>query len=165
MTANTDSITMRLEAYLIQLTAVNQRWVDWLRRQEQSVVSLELESLQALRQEAGQLIAELSEMKSLRSTMLEDAERLGLPARNLQMLARSLPAWKKNSVRAAITSARGQLSNLRRLHVAVWVLIHQMSHFYSGSLQLLTDGATGRPAYVRSGNVDTGGGTLLDQDL
>jgi hypothetical protein len=159
------SLTLRLEAYLLQLSLVTQRWTEWLRGQEQAAAKLDLDRLQALHGEAQRMLNDLMEMRSLRQSVLDDALQVGLPATNLQTLARRLPAWRKGSFRATVRDARLQLANLRRVHMAAWVFIHQLTQFYAETLAVLGDGSQANAAYIRSAAVDTSGGNLLDRDL
>lgn len=66
-------------------------------------------------------------------------------------------------MRSSLLAARQQLANLRRLHVATWVLLSQLLHFYQESMQLLM---LGYPPHVyQSGLQVETGGRLLDQSL
>lgn len=158
------SLTFRLESYLVQLADVNRRWSDWLAGSELAAVSRDSRKLLALQPEAEVLFQELQQVIVNRQRLLDDARQSGLPHSDLTSLARRLPAWDKPSLRSSLMAARQQLANLRRLHVATWVLLSQLLHFYQESMQLLM---LGYPPHVyHSGlQVETGGGRLLDQSL
>jgi hypothetical protein len=57
------------------------------------------------------------------------------------------------------------MDHLRRLHLAIWVLISQCERFASESIQLLTYGQLEASVYSSMGNADTGGGHLLDAQI
>ena len=158
------SLTFRLESYLVQLADINRRWSDWLAGSELAAVSRDSRRLLALQPEAESLVQELQQVIVNRQQLLDDARQSGLPHHDLTSLARRLPAWDKPSLRNSLMVARQQLANLRRLHVATWVLLSQLLHFYQESMQLLM---LGYPPHVYHAglHVETGGGRLLDQSL
>ncbi len=161
------SLTFRLESYLVQLADVNRRWTDWLTGSEQAAVSQNSQGLLALQPEADSLLQELKQVIADRQHLLDDARQSGLPHSDLTSLARHLPAWDKPSLRSSLLAARQQLANLRRLHVATWVLLSQLQHFCQESMHLLMAGY--QPHVYNSGHfarrTDTDGGRLLDQSL
>lgn len=159
-----NSITFRLESYLLQLSDVNQRWTEWLGRGELAVVTGDKSGLHRFESQAAGLVNELAEMIGSRNHLLEDAKMLGLPHVDLHSLARALPAWERPRIRAAVSSAQQQLANLRRLHVATWILLHQRLQVYRDSLALLMVGTTKQSVYVATPALD-GGGQLLDASL
>lgn len=162
---DSNSITMRLEAYLMQLSDVNRRWADWLALSEQAAIKLDLDDLNTLAGGCQSLMSELQEMLSNRNQLLLDAASAGLPNTNLQAMARALPAWQRPSMRRAVLAAKMQLANLRRLHAAAWVLIHESATFYAGCLMLFSQGESQQHVYVPTRDADTGGGQLLDANL
>lgn len=149
----------------MQLSDVNRRWADWLALSEQAAIKLDVDDLNALAGGCQKLMAELEELLSSRSQLLLDAANAGLPNRNLQAVARALPAWQRPSMRRAVNAAKMQLANLRRLHAAAWVLIHESATFYAGSIMLLSQGESQQHVYVPTRDADTGGGQLLDANL
>lgn len=158
------SLTFRLESYLVQLADVNRRWADWLAGSELAAVGRDSQKLLALQPEAEVLFQELQQVIVNRQQLLDDARHSGLPHNDLTSLARRLPAWDKPSLRGNLLAARQQLANLRRLHVATWVLLSQLLRFYQESMQLLTSGYPPH-VYHSERQAETGGGRLLDQSL
>lgn len=159
------TLTLRLEAYLMQLSGVNERWTQWLEEKERAVLKLDASRIESLTADSQRLMDELREMLSSRSAILEDANSAGFAATDLQRLAKQLPAWERTTLRNAVRSARAQLANLRRLHAAAWVLIHESAQYYAGTMSLLVQGRNGQHVYVSSPGLDTGGGQLLDANL
>ena len=161
-----NAITFRLESYLLQLSEINDRWAAWLARNEQTVLDLPAaEQLQSLNAQAAELMEELTAVTASRQQILDDAAQLGLPAADLHTLAKSLPAWKRPRLRGAISTAKRQLANLRRLHVATWVLISHKLQFYRDSMALMMLGTIRQDVYLQTRDTDTGGGQLLDASL
>lgn len=173
------SLTFRLETYLVQLADINRRWTVWLNECELGVLERSNPRGQpsgllvngegspenhALGSTATSLFAELQQVIEDRKQILADARQAGLVAVDLTELARLLPAWDKPALRQSLLVARSQLANLRRLHVATWVLISQAFHFYSDTLQMLIVGSTPY-VYQHGGQTDLGGGRLLDASL
>lgn len=158
------SLTFRLETYLVQLADVNRRWTGWLADNELAAAGQDPQVLLALEPEANSLFKELQQVVGDRQQLLQDARQSGLDAADLTSLARLLPAWDKPALRHSLALAGQQLANLRRLHVAAWVLLSQALNYYSDSLQMLMIGE--RPhVYQQGSQTDTGGGRLLDASL
>ncbi len=161
-----NAITFRLESYLLQLSEINRRWEDWLRTSETSAFDRpDHTQQQTLATQAESLMQELQGVNASRQAILDDAAKLGLAATDLQSLARNLPAWNRPRLRAAIATAKRQLANLRRLHVAAWVLVSQRLQFYHDSMALLMLGTVRQDVYLKTKDSDTGGGQLLDASL
>ena len=173
------SLTFRLETYLVQLADINRRWTVWLNdcelgvlersnpRQQPSgllVNGEEAPENHPLGSTAKSLFAELQQVIEDRKQILADARQAGLVAVDLTELARLLPAWDKPALRQSLLVARSQMANLRRLHVATWVLISQAFHFYNDTLQMLMVGSTPH-VYQHGRQTDLGGGRLLDASL
>ncbi|MCA9133741.1 MAG: flagellar export chaperone FlgN [Planctomycetales bacterium] len=159
------ALSFRLESYLVQLADINRRWAEWLGGCETAVVAVDLSRLQSMEPMATSLMQELTQVQEDRKQLLDDAQRCGLPHANLRSLARGLPAWDKPSLRGSLVQAAQQLSNLRRLHVATWVMLSQALQFTAGSMQLMNAGNSQRHVYMADEKADTGGGRLLDASL
>lgn len=173
------SLTFRLETYLIQLADINRRWTAWLVDCELGSLKREYRPMQPqgrldnrqtaleenpLASTANALFAELRQVIEDRQQILTDARQAGFVAADLTALARQLPAWDKPALRQNLLFARSQLANLRRLHVASWVLISQAFHFYNDTLQMMMVGSTPH-VYQHGRQTDLGGGRLLDASL
>ncbi len=173
------SLTFRLETYLIQLADINRRWTTWLIDCELGALKRDYRPMQPqglldhrhaishdnpLASTANSLFAELQQVVEDRQQILIDARQAGFVAADLTALARLLPAWDKPALRQSLLAARSQLANLRRLHVASWVLISQAFHFYNDTLQMLMVGSTPY-VYQHGRQTDLGGGRLLDASL
>lgn len=159
------SLTFRLESYLVQLADVNRRWTEWLTGSEIAAVGRHHSQLLALQPQAEVLFEELQQVIVNRQQLLDDARQSGLPYSDLTSLARHLPAWDKPSLRNSLLAARQQLANLRRLHVATWVLLSQTLQFYQESIQLLMVGNHPHVYHSTQRSGETGGGRLLDCSL
>jgi hypothetical protein len=158
------SLTFRLETYLMQLADIHHRWSQWLADSEQAALSPTPDQLLALEPSAALLFQELQQILSDRQQLLNDAQQVGLAAHDLTSLAQLLPAWERPALRQSLFVARQQLTHLRRLHVAAWVLISQAFQYYRDSLQLLMVGNHPH-VYQQASQTDTGGGRLLDASL
>jgi hypothetical protein len=161
---DTNSITFRLESYLLQLSEINRRWSEWLQRGETAAITGNIAELKAFETQASELTAELSEIVQSRQNLLVDAQGIGLPSNDLHSLARSLPAWQRPRLRASIAAARQQLSDLRRLHAASWILLNQRLQLYRDSISLMMLGTSKQSVYLPGQPLD-GGGQLLDASL
>ncbi len=161
---DTNSITFRLESYLLQLSEINRRWLEWLSRGEAAAITGNIAELTEFESQATGLTAELSEIVKSRQNLLMDAQGIGLPSSDLHCLARSLPAWQRPRLRASIVAARQQLSDLRRLHAASWILLNQRLQLYRDSISLMMLGSSQQPVYLSRHALD-GGGQLLDASL
>jgi len=161
---DTNSITFRLESYLLQLSEINRRWSEWLSRGEAAAITGNVAELTAFQNQANELTAELSEIVESRQNLLGDAQGIGLPHSDLQSLARSLPAWQRPRLRASMAVARQQLSDLRRLHAASWILLNQRLQLYRDSISLMMLGTSQQAVYLPRHALD-GGGQLLDASL
>lgn len=157
-------LTVRLEAYLVRLSEISRRWSEWLGENELAAIANEHRPLQALQPVAEQLFLELKQVIIERQQLLDGARQCGLPHNDLTSLAHCLPAWNKPSLRSSLMAARQQLANLRRLHVATWVMLNQALQYYQGALQLLMVGNLPH-VYHSHRYEETGGGRLLDQSL
>jgi len=83
----------------------------------------------------------------------------------LYSLAQALPSWAIRSRRERVRTAKRQMDNLRRLHLAIWVLISQCERFANETIQLFSYGQLEASVYSSTGNADTGGGHLLDAQI
>ncbi len=161
----TTSITLRLESYLVQLSEINRRWSEWLTGGEEAFMRSDIEHLDDLTTGAGELMGELNDVLAGRAQLLADAKQAGMPSSDLQSLARSLPAWRRPELRESVARARQQLSNLRKRHVATWVLVSHGLQFANDTMRLLTAGTSERDVYVQNQKADTSGGQLLDASV
>ncbi len=164
-----NSLTFRLESYLIQLSDVNRRWTAWLASSEQAAVSQDRAQLLALQGQAEGLFGELRQIITDRQLILDDAQQRGWSCPDLTTLAGRLSAGGKPGLRSSLSIARQHLANLRRLHIATWVLLNQAWQHCTDTLQLLM---VGNQPHVyqshshRPGKIaDSDGGRLLDATL
>jgi|688.fasta_scaffold00671_42 hypothetical protein len=160
----TQTLTMRLEAYLLQLTDWNQRWQEWLTSTESAVVLNQANQLLTLQDSGQQLIENLRSITADRESILASASQSGWSASNLATLARQLPIWQRPRFRDSFEKAKRQLQHLRRLHIASWVLLGQSANYCQEVTQLLTSGSTRQDVYLENSSYDTGG-QLLDAQL
>jgi hypothetical protein len=160
------TITMRLEAYLLQLTDVQKRWQRWLSSTLNAATNMDTDRLLVLQAEADTLGNELAEISQHRQQMLSEAQQSGWQARTLTSLAQRLPAWNRPKFRAAFSAARNQLEQLKRLHLATWVMLNQSAQHYQEMTMLLTLGTTQQDVYgMDYSKSRDGGGQLLDTSV
>ncbi len=159
-----NSITFRLESYLLQLADMNQRWNHWLSLGEIAVVLGDKVKLAEFESNAVGLIGELEGMLDSRQQLLNDAQEIGLTSTDLRSLAQRLPAWNRPRLRASVANANQQLANLRRLHVATWILINQRLQLYRDSISVMMAGKMQQAVYLPTQALE-GGGLLLDASL
>lgn len=165
MMQNTQAITKQLESYLHQLSAVSSRWTEWLAVNERAVLANEIDQLPIHAPAATEIMDELKAIVGRRSELLATAASIGLVAPTLDSLARQLPAWKESGLRTAMQRAKTQISQMRRLQTAAWVLMHESFCFYQGTMSLLTAGKSHQAVYTKATNSDMGSGQLLDANL
>lgn len=145
--------------------SVSDRWSTWIAEQEKAAVMGNIERMQELTSAADSLLLEIQQLHGTRQRILDSAKELSLPASDLYNLAQSLPSWSNAAWRDRVRTAKRQMDHLRRLHLAIWVLISQCERFASESMQILTFGQVEASVYASSGNADTSGGHLLDAQI
>lgn len=155
----------RLESYLTQLMDVCGRWSEWISQQELAAVAGNYKRLEELTSAADGLLAEIQALHGVRQAILAEAKSEGLPHADLYSLAQGLPSWAIIARRERVRTAKRQMDHLRRLHLAIWVLISQCERFASESIQLLSYGQLEASVYSSMNNADNGGGHLLDAQL
>lgn len=157
-------LSTRLEAYLQHLAEINQRWSDWLTLGETGGIMLDRVSLAAFEQQSQSMLDQLQRLADNRAKLLSEAAEAGLPAANVGVLAKSLPIWQRPGVRRAVERARQEMSQLRRMHVAVFILLHQSWQHSRDTLRLFSTGGGQSPVYTATASPDSGG-QLLDAAL
>jgi hypothetical protein len=160
-----ETLDDRLESYLTQLMDICGRWSAWITQQEQAAVLGNYKRLEELTSAADGLLAEIQGLHSARQKILDDAKKVEMPYGDLFSLAQALPSWGIRSRRERVRTAKRQMDHLRRLHLAIWVLISQCERFASESIQLLSYGQLEASVYSSTSNTDTGGGRLLDAQI
>ena len=160
-----ETLDDQLESYLTQLMTVCARWSTWISEQENAAVAGNYERLQQLTGAADGLLAEIQGLHGVRQHILEQARAASLPHADLYSLSQSLPSWSDRARRERVRTAKRQMDHLRRLHLAIWVLISQCERFASETMQLLSYGQLEASVYAATGNSDTGGGHLLDAQI
>ena len=159
-----DQLTTRIENYLFQVAETSHRWSEWLQLGESAGIALDRSLFATFEQQSPELTAALQNLTEHRQELLSAAAEAGWPAHNIQTLARSLPAWKQVDFRSAIEAVRQQLSQLRRMHVAAFILLHQSLQQSRETMRLLSTGGGQTPVYYGNDSLD-GGGQLLDAAL
>ena len=160
-----ETLDDRLESYLTQLMTICARWSKWISDQEQAAVEGNYDRLQQLTNAADGLLAEIQNLHIVRQGILEAARAAELPHADLYTLAQALPSWANLAHRERVRTAKRQMDHLRRLHLAIWVLISQCERFANETMQLLSYGQLEASVYAATGNADTGGGHLLDAQI
>ena len=160
-----ESMDDRLESYLTQLMDICGRWSTWIAQQELAAVTGNIRRLEELTMAADGLLVEIQGLQAARQAILDEAKHLALPHADLYALAQALPSWAIRARRERVRTAKRQIDHLRRLHLAIWVLISQCERFASESIQLLSYGQLEGSVYASSGHADTGGGHLLDAQI
>jgi hypothetical protein len=158
------AMALRLESYLMQLSDVNRRLSGWLDRTQSAALKNQPDQLMGLQQEADTLMKDVREIVTSRQQILSSAQQAGWRVTSLGALARQLPIWKRPRFRAAFESAKQQLQQLRRLHVATWLLLGQSANYCHEVTTLLMSGTTKTDVYFANGPRETGG-QLLDAQL
>ncbi len=158
--------TMQIEAYLMQLSDVQQRWQKWLSEMQRATANRDLDKLNKLQQSADGLNQELRDLTANRQQMISEARQNGQPVRSLRGIAERLPAWGRPRFRAAFNTARNQIEQLQRMHIATWVLVNQSVHYFQEINMLFSYGAIRNDVYeLPHSNPLEGGGQLLDASL
>ena len=152
----------RLENYFSHLMQLCSTWSEWICQQEQAAVDADFSRLNLLTQSADQLLAHIRGLHTEREEILQDAQEQGIEVKTLQDLALTLPNWSSPAGRERIRAAQRHLDQLRRLHLAIWVLISHCERFTSATMQILSRGEMEASVYASTGRADTSGGQLLD---
>jgi len=160
-----ESLDDRFESYLTQLMDICGRWSTWITQQEQAAVTGNYKRLEELTSAADGLLAEIQGLHSVRQSILDDAKYAGMAHPDLYSLAQALPSWAVRSRRERVRTAKRHMDHLRRLHLAIWVLISQCERFANESIQLFSYGQLEASVYSSTGNADTSGGHLLDAQI
>ncbi len=160
-----ETLDDRLESYLTQLMTICGRWSQWISDQEQAAVEGNYERLQQLTNAADGLLAEIQRLHRERQQILEVAKSVELPHADIYTLAQALPSWSIRARRERVRTAKRQMDHLRRLHLAIWVLISQCERFANETMQLLSYGQLESCVYAPTTNADNGGGHLLDAQI
>ncbi len=156
------AISDRLEAYLNLLTLHCAEWSEWIAEQEQAVIQSDFTRLNQLIASADQLLAHVRELHQERLQILSEANAAGISATTLLEIAQTLPSWSSAVRRERMWAAQRHIEHLKRLHLAIWVLISHCERFADESMQIFGRGHVEASVYTASGQADTSGGQLLD---
>ncbi len=156
------ALDARLENYLNHLGQIVAQWSEWIAEQELAVVAADFSDLNQLTMSAEPLLAHVRELQRERNEILSEALALGIQATTLLEVAQSLPSWSNLAKRERIRAARRHMDHLRRLHLAIWVLISHCERFASETMQIFNRGQVEASVYSATGKADTCGGQLLD---
>jgi hypothetical protein len=160
-----ESLDDRLESYLTHLMDICARWSTWITQQEQAAVTGNYKRLEELTSAADVLLTEIQGLHRVRQSILDDAKTAGMVHADLYSLAQALPSWAIRTQRERVRTAKRHMDHLRRLHLAIWVLISQCERFASETIQLFSYGRVEASVYSSTGNADTSGGHLLDAQV
>lgn len=160
-----NGVDERLSRYLDHLMAVCSDWSTWIADQEHAAVVGNYQRLDELTQASSGLLDELKGLQDQRAAILQEALAAGWKCASISELAQLLPSWTDPKQRERVRAARRQMEHLRRLHLAIWVLISQCERFASETMSLLSYGRLTSSVYLSNSNSDTGGGQLLDAQL
>lgn len=157
------NLSQNLEHYVWELNRAIQDWQHWL-------LELEAGSLRVSRENStvdlsgAALFQSLNDLIHRREELISQANQLGAPAHSLYALAQCLPIWREVSFRKAFEGARIRLTQLRRDHMATWILLRQSTDYCQDALMLMMSGKTRRD-YTIDQNPPEPGGHLLDASL
>ncbi|MBX3421298.1 MAG: hypothetical protein KF752_07045 [Pirellulaceae bacterium] len=160
---SSQALSLRMEAYILQLSDIYQRWMAWLTATELLSIDATPETVGQLQERGLSLITELRDALEGREQILDSAQQAGWTATTLRSLAESLPAWKRPRFRAAFDASRQQLAQLRRLHTATWVYLNESANFYNDLTRLIS-GTVAQHVYMDDRPRECGG-HLLDACL
>jgi hypothetical protein len=158
------AIDRKLEVYLQRLSQANQQWTQWLEQADRLGATKGDGEITEFQMEAQSLIATLQTLVADRQGLLAEASAQGMPASSLQAVAASLPADRSQSMLGAIRAARGHLEQLKRIHIATWILLRESADFCQDSLLLLMSGKTRMDVTIDHSPSESGG-LLLDASL
>jgi flagellar biosynthesis/type III secretory pathway chaperone len=156
------ALSSRLDDYLNYLIQICATWSDWIAEQEQAVVKSDFHRLNHLTASADQLLVQIQGLHREREEILREAAEVGVRANTLKELAESLPSWSNPAARERLRTANRHIEHLRRLHLAIWVLISHCERFASQTIQIMSHGQLEASVYASTGRADTSGGQLLD---
>jgi hypothetical protein len=153
-----------IEDYLDRLDTVADRWINWLERIEALTFENNEAASAEVHSESPQLMKDLERIVSERKSILQQASALGLRANNLTALADILPKKTRSGLRGRITESQAKTSYLRRLHYAVWVMVHQSLQYSNDVLRLITSGKSAPDVYSTQRTHRPEGGRLLNTE-
>ncbi len=149
--------------YLERVVEATSRWSGWLAEHEQALLLGEYARLESHASSAHKLFTELSGLTDERQRLLDQAsEDAGCKFSSIKQLARTLPAWQLQEFRELLLAAERRMSHLKRLNLAVWVLVSQCSRMTNEMVQLFVRGKPESSVYIDSPMADDQGGQLLD---
>lgn len=161
-TALDPSMGMRLETYLLQLSEIQLRWIDCLSHMQRAAQLQDLGNLEKLQSTVELLRVEMQEQIDRRGEMISEGQQAGLRVASLRGLAERLPAWSRPRFRAAFMAVKNQADQLRRMHIATWVLLHQTQQHLQDVSLIFTQGSARRDVYEcgTTTSAETGGHLL-----
>jgi hypothetical protein len=107
------------------------------------------------------LIARLQQCLQRREQLLERAAGEGLPAANIETLAKSLPGSQRRQLDAQLQSAASRTRLLRHHGLTNWVLVQRTLLHLGQMLEIIATGGRLRPTYEKGKPAATPG-SLVD---
>ena len=161
---NEGDIESALSTLLDDLSSAQAELLTLLEEKRRKLVAQDRAGLQAMQADEERLATRLAECHQRREGLLSSAEKLGMPSRDLQTLAGSLPKEQRSMLRPRVRSARQQSRLLQHQSLTNWVLVQRTLLHLSQMVEIIATGGQEPPTYEKSGP-SAAGGNLVDQAI
>ncbi len=157
------TIELSVRTYLGQVIEISTRWSRWLAEHEQTLLLGQYGQLESHAASAQELFAEITGLAQQRQTLLEESQYvIGTQSSSVSQLARALSAWRSMEFRELVQTAQRQMTHLKRLNLATWVLVSQCARMTNETVHLMIHGKPEASVYIDSPMADNRTGQLLD---
>lgn len=149
-----------LAQFLTDLSAVQDESLEILTRKTKLLAASDREGLAELGREEELLIAKLQGCLQQRQTLLDRAEAEGLPAKNIQTLAQSLPKPSREKLGGQVSHVAARMRLLQHHSLTNWVIVQRTLIHLSQLLEIIATGGRMKPTYGNDGAGQTSGGLV-----
>ena len=150
-----------LAQFLTDLSTVQEETLQLLTAKRELLVHMDAAGLAALAPREETLIARLQQCLDRREQLLQRAAGEGLPASDLQTLAKAIPGSQRRQVDAQLQSAASRTRLLRHHSLTNWVLVQRTLLHLGQMLEIIATGGRLRPTYEK-GKPSATPGSLMD---
>ena len=150
-----------LAQFLTDLSAVQEETLQLLTTKRELLVKMDTAGLATMAPHEESLIARLQQCLQRREELLERAAGEGLPAANIQTLAKSLPGDARRQIDAQLQSAASRTRLLQHHGLTNWVLVQRTLLYLGQMLEIIATGGRLRPTYEK-GKPTATPGSLMD---
>ncbi len=160
MTATAAMFTSHIAEFVAELSQVQDRLLQVLRRKRQLIVEGEAAEIRELEEEEKAVGLELAACHERRQALLAEAAAAGLPGESLQELAQALPEGEQ--LEPQLHAAGAAMRLLQHESLTNWVLAQQAFLHLSQLLEIVATGGRKKPTYSKC-DAAAGRGALVDR--